>query len=155
MPTLYMMVGVPLSGKSTWIEQQNFDWEKTVHITSDKYTRDQQTQEGGDFTGAFHAISQNLPDMISADVTMAVSKQQDIVWDQTNVSETLRRFKLGLVPDTYRKVAVVLQVPHIDTLNARVSAMTDKNFPPELLDSMVKSFQMPTTEEGFDEIRVI
>ena len=155
MSTLYMMVGVPLSGKSQWIDQQNFDWTKTELINADRYIRAQMEDTGDDYTNAFGGIAKQMGDMISADVVMATSKGLDIVWDQTNVSAQLRQHKLGMIPAHYRKVAVVIQTPHIDTLNHRVNTMVDKNFPPELMESMINSFQMPTLEEGFDEIRVV
>jgi predicted kinase len=52
MPTLYVLVGVPGSGKSTWIAQQ--DWARDCAVVStDNFVEDYAKQVGSSYSEVF------------------------------------------------------------------------------------------------------
>lgn len=86
--------------------------------------------------------------------TLALSEGKNIIWDQTNMSSNKRRGILSIVPDVYKKVAVDFWVDN-DILHQRLkerSATTGKTIPRHVIQNMIQNYQIPCTDEGFDEV---
>jgi hypothetical protein len=52
----------------------------------------------------------------------------------------------------YKKIAVVFETPDSFELARRLASRPGKSISDAVMASMTSIFQMPTTEEGFDEI---
>jgi gluconate kinase len=52
----------------------------------------------------------------------------------------------------YRMIAVVFKIPDVEELERRLNSRPGKHIPNHVMKSMINGFQMPTVEEGFDEI---
>ena len=149
MAILYMLIGVPGSGKSTWIGQQ--DWTKDcVLVSSDKLIDIEAARQGKTYNDVFKEYIDEANRLMLEDVKAAVAEGKDIIWDQTNTSRKSRKSKLAKVPD-YRKIAVVFATPDESEWTRRLGNRPGKTIPMPVLKAMAEGLQMPTEDE-FDEI---
>jgi predicted kinase len=154
MPTLYMLVGVPGSGKSTWIRSQAFGSDVHVASTDDIIERIAASQ-GKTYTQVFQQAVKPATREMNQAIAAAFSKEQDVVWDQTNVTAKARAKKLEQVPDSYRKVALFFPTPEAKELQRRLASRPGKIIPPNVMLAMSSTLEMPTVDEGFDEVIVV
>ena len=150
MPTCYQLIGVPGSGKSTWIKNQKWALGLTVASTDayvDKYAKDANKT----YNEVFHDVMKNAVDAMVETVEFARSMKLDIIWDQTSVSVKSRAKKFKMLPD-YEHIAVVFDTPEPEELDRRLSSRPGKNIPEYVMESMISSFEYPTMDEGFSEI---
>jgi predicted kinase len=152
MPTLYLLIGVPGSGKSTWIKNQNFDWGNTIIASTDDEIEALAQQAGKTYNDVFHDEIKNATAKMMQNVQHALRSGVDIVWDQTNTGVKNRAPKLAMIPKSYRKVAVVFPTPGAVELGRRLASRAGKNIPDHVMRSMIANLQMPTEAEGFDEV---
>lgn len=155
MPTLYMLVGVPASGKSTWIETQNFDPETTVILSTDKYIDVEAARQNKTYSQVFSSYVKRATAIMNAGLKMAVKDKMNIVWDQTNVTAKARAKKLEQVPSNYRKVAVFFPTPEANERQRRLASRPGKIIPPNVMLAMSSTLEMPSVDEGFDEVVVV
>lgn len=109
MPKLYMLIGVPGSGKSTWIKNQTWS-DKTVVASSDRFIDDYAEKEGKTYNDVFKDYAPIAMRLMENQVLVAQANGCDIVWDQTNMSAKSRAKKLAML-EGYEKVAVVFATP--------------------------------------------
>jgi predicted kinase len=155
MPTLYMLIGVPASGKSSWIASQPFDWTKTVIASTDGHIERVAKQLGKTYDDVFRATIAQADVAMMDNVRDAVQHGLDIVWDQTNTGAHNRAKKLALLPASYKKVAVVFPTPEPVEHARRLDSRVGKRIPPWVMRNMLDNFDMPTAKEGFDEVKVL
>lgn len=149
MPKVYVLVGVPGSGKSTWVSNQ--DWVKDcVYISSDRHVEEEARRQSKTYNEVFKDYATTAVSMMLDDVVAARAEGKDIIWDQTSVSVKSRKKKFSMLPDYYH-IAVVFATPEPEE-HARRLDRPGKHIPKDVLDSMIKNFEMPTEEEGFKEI---
>jgi len=154
MPTLWMLVGVPGAGKSTWIAQQGFDRD-TVIISTDRHIDAEAARQGLTYSEVFKGHIKRATAIMNADLAMAIKDGDDIVWDQTNTTAKIRAAKLASVPNTYRKVAVFFPTPEAKELERRLACRPGKHIPWNILQGMISQLEAPTKDEGFDEVVVV
>jgi tRNA uridine 5-carbamoylmethylation protein Kti12 len=151
MHTVYILVGVPGSGKTTWLK----DNPKTKHadiLSSDGIIEDIASEYGYTYNDIFKEVVPFANRVFLDSVDLAVKEHDcDVVLDRTNMSRKtrapfIRKFK------GFRKVAVVFEKPSDEEWLRRLNSRPDKTIPKYILDSMVGNFEMPTELEGFDEI---
>lgn len=149
-PKLYVLVGVPGSGKSTWINNQ--EWAtKCVVISTDDLVDAHAATIGQTYSDVFKDYMPTAVQLMTDQVIAARKKKADIIWDQTSVSVGSRKKKLRMLPNYY-KIAVVFPTPDATELQRRLDSRPGKNIPKQVSNSMAASFVMPTEEEGFDEV---
>lgn len=152
MPKLYVMVGIPGSGKSTWIKNQ--EWAKDcVVVSTDEFVEAYAREQGKTYSEVFQEYMPTAIEMMMDKVAEAEAAGKDIIWDQTSVNVATRARKVRRLPQ-YHKVAVVFKVPHPDDLIVRLASRPGKIIPLEVVADMVDKFNSEpvTEEEGFDEI---
>jgi predicted kinase len=150
MARCYQLVGVPGSGKSTWIASQ--DWAVTcVHISTDKWVDLYAKEMGKTYSEVFDEYMPTAVDLMAKEVVAARAAGRDIVWDQTSTSVKSRVRKFNMLPD-YEHIAVVFKTPEADELARRLASRSGKNIPDHVMHSMIKHFEMPSTEEGFAQV---
>ena len=152
MPTLYMLVGVPASGKSTW--RKNNQGIALV-ASSDDYIEQQAKKTGSTYSDVFDDYIKAANTHAIATAKKAFSDNLDLIWDQTNLTKNGRKNKLKMVPHSYKKVAVFFPTPHIDILKKRLGSRPGKNIPDYVINSMIKTVEKPTSDEGFDDIIIV
>lgn len=155
MATVYMLIGVPAAGKSTWIAKQPFDWGKTVIVSTDNYIERVAKQQVSTYNAMFADHINDATKEMGATLRHAVKHGLDIVWDQTNTTAKSRTKKLSQLPDSYKKVAVVFPTPESAVHTQRLQSRQGKTIPDNVMRGMINGFEMPTSAEGFDEIKVL
>jgi predicted kinase len=150
MPKLYVLVGVPGSGKSTWVENQ--EWAKDCAVIStDTYVEAYARSQGKTYSEVFEEYMPKAVDLMAKDVISARAMDRDIIWDQTSTSASSRYKKFVMLP-FYYKIAVVFKTPEPEELERRLSDRPGKVIPQSVVESMINSFEEPSKSEGFDEI---
>lgn len=147
-----MLIGVPGSGKSTWVARQNFDWIRTRIISTDNII-DRRAQElGNTYSEVFNDFIKDATNQMNRDLTQAIANGDDLLWDQTNLTAKSRASKLVKIPKNYHKVAVYFSTPDEQELMRRLANRPGKTIPAKVVANMVLQLQPPTKAEGFDEI---
>lgn len=153
MPKLYMMVGVPGSGKSNWIAHQ--EWaDKCAYISTDKHVEAYAASVGFTYDKVFHDIMPKCVALMTTDVIRARIRGLDIIWDQTSVTIASRKKKFKMLPE-YDATAVVIRTPPTDILMQRLASRPGKTIPWEVVSSMINQWEEPTLDEGFKEILIV
>jgi predicted kinase len=148
-PVLYVLVGLPASGKSTWAEQQKFI--NTVHINTDKHVEAFAKAHGQTYSEVFTDYMPQAIGLMMDDVRQAVAEGKNIIWDQTSTTQAsrLRKFTHTM---GYKKVAVIFRVKDPEEHKRRLNSRPGKVIPIDVLATMSEQWEEPTVEEGFDEI---
>lgn len=155
MPTLYILIGVPGSGKSTWL-RKNMSQDGAV-VSSDNHIENIAKRQGKTYDDVFNDAIKIAGGKMWDDAKMAFNAGLDIYWDQTNLTPKSRKAKLDAAPEGYRKVAVVFPTPD-DAEHERRLTNPDregKNIPDNVMKNMKASLTYPTSTEGFDEVQVV
>jgi predicted kinase len=150
MPKCYQLVGVPGSGKSTWISQQ--DWSGNCVIAStDNHVESYARQNSSTYSNVFKEFMPRAVDLMAADVVSAREQGLNVIWDQTSTTQASRARKFRMLPG-YQHIAVVFSTPAASELMRRLANRPGKNIPWHVVSGMINNFEMPTLEEGFEEI---
>ena len=149
-PTLYILIGVPGCGKSTWAKK-HFEKNVGVCVSSDTIRKvifrneNDQSHNPEVFKIAHHVIKQWL------------NSDDDVVFDATNIHkryrEQLIKEVLFEVNKPVRFVAIYFDTP-IETCIAR-QELRDRKVPAKVIQKMARQMEKPTFEEGFDIIKTI
>lgn len=149
MPKMWMLIGVPGSGKSTYRAALPAD--ATV-LSTDDQIEDIAADMGKTYSEVFRDhIGQAEKDMYQR-AMKAFAAGRDVIWDQTNLTAKTRAKKLIMVPDQYEKIAVYFPTPEPDELQRRLDSRKGKAIPANILMGMSSQLQRPTRDEGFDHI---
>jgi predicted kinase len=150
MPRCYQTVGVPGSGKSTWI--QNQDWtQDCVVVSTDAFVEQEARRQGKTYSEVFVDFMPTAVELMADQVVVARDLGRDIIWDQTSTTVKSREKKFRMLPD-YEHIAVVFRTPEHTELMRRLIGRSGKEIPDHVIASMIASWEEPTLEEGFVEI---
>ena len=153
MPKAYILVGVPGSGKSTWVSEQ--PWARDcAYVSTDQYVEEYARALGKTYSEVFDDAMPRAVEYMARDVQLAVTAGQDVIWDQTSTTIKTRRRKFNMLRG-YEVVAVVFPTPDPDELARRLASRPGKNIPYSVMRRMINWFEMPTLDEGFSEIIVL
>jgi predicted kinase len=150
MPRCYQLIGVPGSGKSTWI--QNQEWAKDCAIVStDTYVEIEALHQGKTYSEVFDEYMPTAVKLMADDVIDAREQGLDIIWDQTSTTIASRRRKFNMLPK-YEHIAVVFKTPEPEELARRLASRPGKNIPDHVMKQMIEGFDPVELEEGYSEI---
>jgi len=150
MPKLYVLIGVPGSGKSTWAANQEWATD-CAYVSTDKFVDAYAHTAGKTYTEVFKEAMPRAVELMAMEVLLAREQGKDIIWDQTSTTVSSRTKKFRMLPDYYT-IAVVFPTPEADELTRRLASRPGKIIPQEVIEAMIENWEDPTLEEGFDEI---
>lgn len=161
--TLYVMCGVPGSGKSTFAQgvvqlrrEKREDSNSIIWVSRDEIrysmfggvenvTLDNYYNKENQVKASFYEI-----------INRALMAGADVIADATHLNAASRK---GLLKRIYakhgRNIAIVMSTPLPTCLERNATREGVKHVPEEVVRRMWNSFQMPTTDEGFNEIRIV
>ncbi len=147
------LVGVPGSGKSTWIKTQTMLKDFTV-VSTDKFVEEYAISQGKTYSEVFDDYMKIAVRLMANHALCAQANKLNIIWDQTSTSVGARAKKFNMLPN-YEHIAVVFPTPDKDELARRLASRPGKNIPDHVMRSMIDGFVMPTLDEGYTEIVVL
>jgi predicted kinase len=152
MTTLYVLVGVPGSGKTTWVGHQKIDWDTTVWTSTDKFVEQYAQSAGKTYNEVFEQYMPRAVELMANEVRRAFDNNKTVIWDQTSTTVNSRAKKLRMTPASYKKIAVVFETPDPAT-HEKFLDRPGKIIPKSVVQGMIDNWEEPTLAEGFDEIR--
>lgn len=147
-PTLYVLVGAPAAGKSTWVKQEIGN---CAYISTDHFVDEYAAAQGKTYNEVFKEYMPVAVRRMSDAVIAARTAGQNIIWDQTSMTVASRRKKFNMLP-TYYSIAVVFPTPSPVEHAKRLASRPGKSIPSSVVADMINRFEMPTIAEGFDEV---
>lgn len=151
MPTVYMLIGLPGSGKTTWRENTiaSSD-EEFVVISQDDMIDNFAWQNNLTYNEAFKiAPLHDFAKQARADFRKAIAERKSIIIDRTNMSKKTRASFLSQVPRDYKIVGVMF---HCDDalLYKRIKDRGDrtgKYISSAVIERMKANFEEPSLDE--------
>ena len=150
MAKCYQLIGVPGSGKSTWVENQTWAI-PCAKVSTDKWVEIYAKEVGRTYSEVFVNFMPTAVDLMAKEVVAAREMKRNIVWDQTSTTVASRAKKFRMLPN-YEHIAVVFKTPEHKELMRRLMSRPGKEIPEHVIASMISSWEEPTLEEGFSEI---
>lgn len=150
MPKCYQLIGVPASGKTTWVNNQ--EWAMAcAYISTDKWVDIYARETGSTYSKVFTHFMPTAVDCMVKEVELARDMGRDIIWDQTSTTVKSRLKKFNMLPNYYH-IAVVFKTPEHKELMRRLMSRPGKDIPDHVIASMIANWEEPTEAEGFKEI---
>ena len=153
MKTAYILVGVPGAGKSTWCKSRPND-PPSVYVSTDMFVEQEAERQGKTYLEVFKDYMPTAVESMADLVREAAKSEMNVVWDQTSTTRISRKRKFDMLQG-YCMIAVVFPTPEPDELARRLASRPGRRIPWEIVSSMINNFEMPSVQEGFDEIRII
>lgn len=137
---LTMLVGIPRSGKSTWIDKHKMD----NIVVSNDWIRENIL--GIHYSHASNAIVWSI---IDSTLRILLEQRKNVILDGTNHMPHIRKFYIDIAKEYGAKVKMVVFHTPLDVCLAR--NQTTKKLPDACLERMAKDFTPPYKTE-YDKI---
>jgi predicted kinase len=155
MPKCTILVGVPASGKSTWVQEH---MPMANVMSTDIVIKNVARSYGMTYDEGFKELISFAEKVMWRHITWSFAEQVDFVIDRTNLSVKSRRKLIEMLKlHRYEIECVVFPMPGTEKLsqeewNRRLNSRKGKFIPAEVLKKMQDSYEMPLHSEGFDNI---
>lgn len=149
-PFVAVLIGPPLSGKDTIINQLTVDYEM---ISRDQILLD--VHGSDDYTAAFKEVNQKEVDRLLREKLEDLgNSDENVIINMTNMTRKRRKYNLSHFRGHY-KIGIIF--PMLDDAeyarrNAKRETEENKHIPPHVIKRMVSSYQTISEDEGFDKI---
>jgi len=150
MPKCYQLIGVPGSGKTTWVQNQTWVADCII-VSTDEFVEEYAKAQDKTYSDVFNSYMPTAVNLMAKKVIEARTAGKDIIWDQTSTTVKSRARKFNMLPN-YDHIAVVFKIPSIEDLTARLASRPGKMIPWSVVSQMIDNFEMPTKAEGYKEI---
>jgi len=152
-PYVLLLVGPPLSGKTTWINK-NFSEKEVTIISRDQLVLD--VYDGDNYDDAFKNVNQKrVNQLLEESIEEAAENKDNVIVDMTNLTSKRRKTTLRHFDDDYTKIAVIFPLLEWDEFvirNNRRKAEENKTIPEHVIKNMIASYQAIRDDEGFDKV---
>ncbi len=148
-PTLWVIVGLPATGKSYWVDaqtQMGLPYRTVVSV--DRIIHDWAMQRGLTYDQVFASSLPEARRLADQQFRQAIESNRDVFHDATNVRPSHRvKYILSYVPHFYTKIAVFFPRPDQDVWELLLRARPGKTIPQDALDRMMLDLRIPTAHE--------
>ena len=147
LPKLFMMIGIPGSGKSHEAEIIAKEHNAIIHA-SDRLREElfRDVNHVGDNGFLFNELHKRIQRDLKAG--------KNVVYDATNINSKKRiSFLKSLKDISCEKIAILIMTPYEQCL--KNNADRERSIPESVIEKMYKNFQVPYYYEGFDIIQVV
>lgn len=154
---IILLVGLPGSGKSTWVKSYLLTNPDYVVVSSDDIIDAYAKSVGKTYTEVFSEYMGNAEVEYNIRLSAAIREGKNIIVDRTNLSPKSRRKITSKVTKDYKKIAIVFNTP-IEEIKERLIKReneTGKEIPDYVIVTMMNSYIEPSVDEGFSEIKLI
>lgn len=145
-PRLFMLAGVPTSGKSTYIKGLLKDFPDAVIVSTDDYIETAARETGKTYNEVFDDNIKAAQTDLNDKVNSAIRAKKTIIWDQTNLTYNVRRKRLSRFPKSYITILVYFNID-LDTALERNTNRPGKVIPPDLLRKMHGDYELPNNAD--------
>jgi len=150
-PFVIILIGPPLSGKSTWI-RENFP--DTTVICRDEILMD--VYGSRNYTEAFKNVDQKEVDRVLHQSLVDANKEKkNVIVDMTHMGSKRRKQNLNYFTNDYYKLGVIFPILLDEEYVIRNQKRIDeenKNIPMSVIKSMISSYQTISPQEGFNKV---
>jgi predicted kinase len=150
-PFVIILIGPPLSGKSTFV-RNNFPDTEVI-------SRDEILMEvwgNRNYDEAFANVNQREVDKVLHSRMVAANEQhKNVIIDMTHMTSKRRRVNLEYFSDDYFKLAIIfpiLEEQEYERRNAKRMIEENKNLPMHIIKRMISQYQPISEDEGFDRV---
>jgi predicted kinase len=150
-PFVIILIGPPLSGKTTWI-RENFP-------TTEVISRDEIVMEvygSRNYTEAFNNVDQKEVDRVLTQRFIdANSSKKNVIVDMTHMASKRRKQNLNYFSNDYYKLGVIFPIlsdEEYERRNKKRIEEENKDLPMKIVKSMISSYQPIGTDEGFNKV---
>ena len=150
-PFVIILIGPPLSGKTTWI-RENFP-------TTEVISRDEIVMEvygSRNYTEAFNNVDQKEVDRVLTQKFLdANAAKKNVIVDMTHMASKRRKQNLNYFSNDYYKLGVIFPILSDDEYvrrNQKRIEEENKDLPMGIVKSMISSYQPITPDEGFNKV---
>lgn len=143
MAVLYLMVGIPGAGKTTWAKAQT----DCVYLGSDELRR---RLYGREMTPRGY---RKIHRIMAREAAAHLSVGQNVVVDSAHISRNSRRKLLKLIPSDVKRVAVFIDTPLKQALEN--NQHRNRHVPEPGIRFLKLRLRPPEQSEGFDKILYI
>lgn len=146
MNKLFMMIGLPASGKSSLAEQIAKSEDAEI-VSSDNIRKELYGDENiqGDNNKVFRILQERIIN--------GLKNNRNMIYDATNISyKTRMAFLQRLNKLEVEKIAVMVATPYEDCLIR--NSQRERKVPEEVIKNMYFNFYIPQYYEGFDDIQI-
>lgn len=151
-PYVILLIGPPLSGKTTFIrntfKDETFELISRDQIIMDVYGSD-------DYNEAFNRVDQKEVDKVLVNTMLSVSKsKKNAIIDMTNLSSKRRKYNLSFFNDYYKMAIIfpILDDSEYEKRNSKRTLEENKTIPMHVIKNMISSYQPIKHDEGFNRV---
>lgn len=147
-PTLYIMVGISGSGKSSVAAEMQKNNQNTVIVSSDALRE----ELFGDYEDQDH--NKEVFKEFHRRIRVNLLNNMNVIADATNLTMKSRRVILNNISDLdVYKICYIIAKPEFWCILDNFCR--EHVVPTEVIDRQIKRFQIPFYEEGFNEIKIL
>jgi predicted kinase len=154
MSNIYILCGLPGSGKSTWarnkVKEDNYN---TLILSKD----DIRTMIHGEYQFN-HLTEDTVKDILMWSIMGYVVRNKDIILDETHISKVKRVFQIESIKNflskrqfNFKCVYFTSQEGNLERRMKNPRGISKEKWN-EVIENMKCKFEPPTLDEGFDEI---